>query len=195
MKTFKWTVREMPMTDRERIPPSKNSQGISGLGWIIAGTMFSLFSWMYFSTSSGFLKGLRTYFWESTTGTIVSSELRMHSRSEGRTVSGSGTVGYTIEVDGQPIEGSDEVFKRWDGDMSGKYEEWSERLGIGRMATIYFNRSGETSLGRWPASYSYQFGIQGVITLLMGLSFVCRGVGRLRANRAAQSSLEHAETV
>ena len=182
MKTFKWTVPELPMTDREKNPPRKEGKSHPGLGWVIAGILFALMSLMYFSTSNGFIKGIRTYFWSSGEGTILASDLRSHTNS------GGGTVTYSVVVDRVTIEDTTEVFRKWSGDTQSKYDEWSSQYSPGSSATIYYNGSGETSLGHWPTAYSYQFGVQGVATLLMGLSFMFRGAIQIKANKAEQAT-------
>ncbi|MEM1222136.1 MAG: hypothetical protein AAGH40_05180 [Verrucomicrobiota bacterium] len=175
MKTFKGTVPELPMTDREKNPPRKEGKKHPGLGWVIAGITFSLISLMYWSTSSGFIKGISTYFWSSEEGTIMASDLRSHSTS------GDGTVTYSVVIDGVTVEDTTEVFKKWSGNTQANYDEWASQYTQGSSATVYYSRSGETSLGRWPTAYSYQFGVQGVATLLMGLSFMYRGAKQIKA--------------
>lgn len=182
MKTFKWTVPELPMTDREKNPPRKAGRRHSGLGWVIAGILFSLMSLMYFSTSSGFIKGIRTYFWSAGEGTILASDLRSYSTS------GGGTVTYSVVIDGDTVEANTEVFEKWSGNTKANYDDWARQYTQGNSAMVYYNRSGDTSLDHWPTAYSYQFGIQGVTTLLMGLAFIYRGAKQIKVNKAEQGA-------
>lgn len=182
MKTFKWTVPELRRTKRERTPKKENIEP-QWFGWFLGGAFFVVIGIMQFPSGGSFTKGIRTYFWDDTTGTIVSHDLRMHSRSNGNTISGSGEVNYFIDLEGQRIEGSDRVFKRWDGDTKGKYEEWASQFQEGKKVKIYYSNRGETSLGRWPASYSYHFGIQAITTILFGFSLLYRGAKVIRTNR------------
>ncbi|MCB1204502.1 MAG: DUF3592 domain-containing protein [Verrucomicrobiae bacterium] len=149
-----------------------------GLGWLILGVLFSLMGLTHFSTASGFTKGIRSYFWASGNGTILSSDLRAYAKS------GGGMVTYSVPIDGAVVVGTTEVFERWSGDLPSKYEAWSSRYVPGSSATVYYNRSGETSLGHWPTEYSYRFGVQGICTLFMGLSFIFSGTRLLGANQA-----------
>lgn len=128
MKTFKWTVPELRRTQREQITKREQIQKnkkAQWLGWFLAGTFFLLIGIYQFPSDDAFSKGIRTYFWNDTIGTVISNDLRKHSRSNGNTVSGFGEVAYFIYLEGLRIEGSDRVFKRWDGDTEGKYEEWA----------------------------------------------------------------------
>lgn len=178
MKTFKWTVPEMPMTEREKNPAHRDPKRRSGWGGIVIGIAFSLMSLIYFSGSEGVVKGLGTYFWDSASGTVLSSDLHSYSNS------GGGTVTYSVTLDGVPVQAVAKVFKRWTGDIGTKYEAWSSQYAEGKTVTVYYHRSGETSLGHWPASYTYEFALQGVGTLLMGLTFVLRGIKELKAGTA-----------
>ena len=123
-------------------------------------------------------------------GTVISNDLRMHARSKGNTVSGSGEVAYFINLEGLRIEGSDRVFKRWDDDTEGKYEEWASQFQEGKAAKIYYSGHGETSLGRWPSSYSYHFGIQSITNFLVGFSFFYRGTKVIRSIRNERTRRE-----
>jgi|APTNR8051073442_1049403.scaffolds.fasta_scaffold36882_2 hypothetical protein len=175
MKTFKWTVPEMPMTEREKNPAQRNRRHRSGWGGIVIGVAFSLMSLIYFSGSEGVVKGIRTYFWDSASGTVLSSDLRSNSNS------GAGTVTYSFALDGVPVQDTAEVFKRWRGDIETKYEAWSSQYDEGKTVTVYHHRSGGTSLGHWPTSYTYDYALQGLGTLLMGMTFVLRGIKELKA--------------
>lgn len=181
MKTFKWTVPEMPMTEREKNPAHRDRKRRSGWGGIVIGIGFSLMSLIYFSGSEGVVKGLGTYFWDSASGTVFSSDLQSHSNS------GSGNVTYSVVLDGGPVQATAKVFKRWRGGIEAKYEAWSSQYAEGKTVTVYHDRSGGTSLGHWPTSYTYEFALQGLGTLLMGLTFVLRGIKELRAGRAERA--------
>lgn len=182
MKTFTWTIPELPRTKRERTP-KKESKEPQWFGLLLGGAFFVLFGIMQFPSDNSFTKGIKTYFWEDTTGTIISSNLISRSKSNGKTVSGSGEVSYFIDLEGQRIIGNDHVFKRWDGDTVGKYEVWASQFQEGNKAKIYYSEDGETSLGRWPASYSYHTVVQSITTILLGLSFLCRAVKTIRLNK------------
>jgi len=182
MKTFKWTFPEMPMTDRKKNPPRNNRKSYPGLGWLITGIAFSISSLLYIETSSGFVKGIKTYFWSFGEGTILSSDL--YSRSS----SGGGTVNYSVVIDGFLVEANTEVFKNWSIKTEAKYDKWKSQYAQGSSATVYYNKTGETSLGRWPNSYSYQSGLQGITTFFYGLSLVYRGTKQLKANKAKQAT-------
>jgi hypothetical protein len=182
MKTFKWTVPELRRTKDEARANTKNKKP-QWFGWFLAGTFFLLIGIDQFPSDDAFSKGIRTYFWNDTIGTVISNDLRKHSRSNGNTVSGFGEVAYFIYLEGLRIEGSDRVFKRWDGDTEGKYEEWASQFQEGKTAKIYYSDHGETSLGSWPASYAYRFGIESITNLLLGFWFFYRGTKVIRSNR------------
>ena len=183
MKTFKWTFPEFPMTQREKNPPKGTTNGRPGLWKVIGGVLFSLMSLLYFSTSSGFIKGIRTYFWDSTDGQILSSDLRSH------TTSGGGEVTYSVEVGGVSLERTEAVFEKWSGDNAAKYSEWESGYAVGNHVTVFFNQSGETSLGHWPTAYSYQFGAQGIGTLALGLTLFLSGIKQMKkANKSEQAT-------
>ncbi len=164
------------MTDREEDPPKKDWKNRFGLVLLITGVLFSLMGLSHLSMASGFIKGIRSYFWASGDGTILSSDLRSHSTS------GGGTVTYSVVIDGVLFEDTSEVFERWSGNIESKYDEWASRYLPGTSIKVYISQSGETSLGHWPTEYSYQLGIQGLKTLLMGLTSVCVGTILLKAN-------------
>jgi len=176
MKTFNRTTQKPPMTDREEDPPKKDWKNRFGLVLLITGVLFSLMGLSHLSMASGFIKGIRSYFWASGDGTILSSDLRSHSTS------GGGTVTYSVVIDGVLFEDTSEVFERWSGNIESKYDEWASRYLPGTSIKVYISQSGETSLGHWPTEYSYQLGIQGLKTLLMGLTSVCVGTILLKAN-------------
>ena len=85
-----------------------------------------------------------------------------------------GAVTYSLTIDGIAFEDTTWVYNKWQGDNRAKYDEWASQYAPGSVATVYFNRSGETSLGRWPSSLSYQWGIIGSISLLTGFGFIYR---------------------
>jgi len=184
MKTFKWTVPEMPMTEREKNPAHRNRRLRAGWGGIVIGISFSLMSLIYFSGSEGVVKGLGTYFWDSASGTVLSSDLQFHSNS------GSGNVTYSVVLDGVPVQDTARIFKRWSGDIEAEYEAWSSQYAEGKTVTVYHDRSGGTSLGHWPTSYTYEFALQGLGTLLMGLTFVLRGIKELKAGTEVRTPAE-----
>jgi hypothetical protein len=109
-------------------------------------------------------------------------------------VSGSGYISYSLKIDGESIKARDEVFRRWDGDTEGKYEAWSSRYTVGNSVNILYNSSGETSLGHWPASYTFRFGFNAVRTIVYGLSFILAGIILLKANKPRHSSPDRAES-
>lgn len=178
------------------MPPKTKGIRNLGIGLIVLGLCFCWMSLTYSSSLSGFAKGLRTYFWKSGNGTVVSTDLRMLSRANGKVVSGSGYVSYSLEIEGESIRAKDEVFKRWDGDTAGKYEAWSSGYAVGNSVNVFYNSSGETSLGHWPTSYTYKFGLQAVRTVASGLSFIIAGtiLILLKANKPSHSSPDRPES-
>ncbi len=172
------------MTQREKTPRKRRSGSLSKSSKLfISSSFFALLALMYLSTVGGFIKGIRTYFWTAAEGVITSSELRS------RTKSGSGTVGYKVEIDGVLREASSDVFKRFSrGDFDQKYEGWAARYAVGGQATIYYNDSGEMSLGHWPNSYSWSFGLSGAITLLAAIVLLFRAVRIAWVESTAQTA-------
>lgn len=165
------------MTEREKNPPPKGRWWHPGLGYMIGGMFALLMSWMYLSHSEGFIKGLRTYFWASGEGTVLMSELRYHTNA------GEGTVRYMIEAGGDRIEETTDVFeKRMNWDLA-EFEEWASQYKPGSSVLVYYNEDGESSLGRWPSSYSYGFGAQGICTLVSGLLFMQQGLRKRKLFR------------
>ena len=176
MKTLKWTVPEIQVRSHP------------GLGWLITGILISLMSLVFFSMANGFLKGIRTYFWTSGEGTILSSDLRSHTSAGRKMTSGEGTVTYSVLINGVDVEASAAVFRKFYGDTEGKFNEWASQFESGKPARVYYNRSGELSLGHWPKSYSYWFGIQGVIILFFGLRLVYGGANKKESALSDKSS-------
>lgn len=170
MKTHNWTVPEIQVRSHP------------GLGWLITGILISLMSLVFFSMANGFLKGIRTYFWTYGEGTIISSDLRSHTSAGRKLTSGEGTVTFSVLINGEDVEASAAVFRKFYGGTGAKFTEWASQFESGKPARVYYNRSGELSLGHWPKSYSYWFGIQGVIILLFGLRLIYRGAKQLKAN-------------
>lgn len=174
MKTFKWTVPEFPMTHRERNPPKNGAKRHSGFGKLIIGLAFCLLSLMYLSTSRGFVTGISTYFWSSTQGRIISSNLRSHSTA------GGGEVTYLVEIDGSKVTRTTEVFEKWSSDNAKNYEDWASSYESGNTAEIFFNSAGKTSLGHWPTEYSRRFGFLGVGSLVTGVTYLIFGATALK---------------
>lgn len=113
---------------------------------------------------------------------ILASDLRSHSTS------GGGTVTYSVVVDGVTVEDTTEVFEKWSGDTQTNFEEWSSQYHPGSSATVYYSASGGTSLGHWPTAYSYQSGIQGGATLLMGITFIFRGAKQIKTHKSERAT-------
>ncbi len=169
------------MTARIPCTSRKRSTRMLSFGWHIIGMLLMLLSLIHFSTASGFIKGMRSYFWTIGEGSILSSDLRPSFNS------GHGVVTYAVSIDDVIVEDTNTVFKVWSQMTQSKYDEWASRYAEGNSTTVYYNRSGESSLGRWPTSYSYHSGIQGMTTLLAGLAFLLRGIReRKKANNASE---------
>ncbi len=181
MKTFRWTVPEPPMTEREKNPPPKGSEAAIGAGEIIGGIVLTLLGFMYLSTSTGFIKGLKTYFWESKEGYVLSSDLQPRAKSIG------GEVTYRVQLNHSDVESTDEFFAKWRGNDEDELRKWTEKFSEGSSVKIYYSDAGETSLGRWPNSYSYIFGVSGILNCCLGLVVSIRGIRKVQRNHVEKA--------
>lgn len=169
MKTFKWTVPEMPMTEREKNPPHKKEGGDpSGLGRIALVALI-LTGIMHLSVSEGFGTGIRSYFWKQGEGRVVSSELISYTNT------GVGKVSYVLELDGEVITQTANVLKKWSWGQRVKYDTWAQKYKKGEAVKVYYNGSGKYSLGHWPGGFPLM-AVTGLIYLAWGVLLTLKEV-------------------
>lgn len=187
MKTFRWTVPDPPMTEREKRPPAERRKPIPGFGMVAMGLATMAMSLMDLSIANGFGRGLQTYFWKSAEGTVTAAEFRRH-----RTLA-SGDVTFEVTIEEMLVEGTEDVtspkWNTWafsaqklEKSLEEKYEKWSSQYEVGKKVTIYYANGGEMSLGHWPDSMDFDYGWSGIMKLLLGVWMAWAGQGLLREN-------------
>jgi hypothetical protein len=160
--------------------PSKIGYQVPGGCLAIFAASVLVFAFWQLADPKGIVDGLRSYFWESKTGTVVQSDMRFHGRS------GGGIVRYSVEVSGQQVVRTTEVSRRWSWNPEGKFREWSTALEPGKKITIFVSGGGETSLGHWPREYTWSSALMGAFWIWFGWRNLRTGLERLRAERGSR---------
>ncbi|MCB1062952.1 MAG: hypothetical protein KDN20_08540 [Verrucomicrobiae bacterium] len=182
MKTFRWTVPEFPLTEREKNPPKKGIGASPGIGHLIAGLFFIGFGSLILTDSPSFFRSLSTYLWEKTEGTVISADLRQRHEA------GMGEITYRLTLDGTPVEHNADVFRKWAFPSDEKFQQWADHFAVGNRLTVFVSGKGETSPGHWPTSYSWSIGTMGLTFLLLGIQNLISGIVKIRSSSRANAA-------
>ena len=132
---------------------------------------------------SKLMSGLDTYRWQATQGTVVSSRLELNGGI------GRGTVTFRVTLDGRTPEITKNVSQSWLTNYEQNYAEWAAQYATGSPIKVYHNKSGWTSIGRFPETGGATSLIQVLIKLTLGLLLVIFGIyWRKRSRQKAQSA-------
>ncbi|MCF6312273.1 MAG: DUF3592 domain-containing protein [Verrucomicrobiales bacterium] len=154
----------MPMTENEKDPSGKTSGSRgSALKHYSLAVFFVLMGIMLLATKEDFVTGMRSYFWKQAQGRIVSSDLISYTNI------GSGKVEYELEIDGRMISKTARVFKEWSWGRRVRYTSWAKQYAKGERVSIFYNGSGNYSLGHWPTD-AFSQAFLGLLYVTLGLA-------------------------
>jgi hypothetical protein len=170
--------------------PSKIGYQVPGGCLVIFSMSVLVFAILKISGAAGLGTSLKSYFWESKVGTVQESDLRFHG-SRG----GSGTVRYTVDLDGKQIPREAIVSDDWMWADETKYKDWAAGYKPGMQVTVFVSSKGETSLGHWPTDYTWTKVLMGVFWIWFGLTNLRMGMKRLSSEREMRSASASSQSV
>lgn len=137
-------------------------------------SILPLMSTIYFINTHGFIKGIRTYFWDSGVGIVISNDLRDYGNS------GGGEVEFLAMINGIEIKETSEVYEKFWSDEENLFIKFSKKYRVGQNVQIFYSGK-EMSLGHWPTEYSYSLGLTySLISLMFFLRLAKGGLRRLK---------------